>query len=292
MDGEMVRFGDTESVAGLQVTISDLHVSTQYKYIDTIAGEDGVIAQCLACAEVGQRQTGTLVDPEGVVGRQGADDGLPLIDTALRRECLLIMTGADIELPWEDPDLEEVDGVEMRGVVFRMLDAAAGGHDLHIPCTEDSFDAGAVFMSQGPFQGNGNDLHVLVGMGIESVAAFDHIIVEDAQGTEMYLFPVMPIPETKRVMAVQPAEIYMASFRGGMVYVIHKTDLYRWRRSVLREINLDGIVRTVRIEFHDKIIPSFPYQDIHIILLHEFQHGKKHENSVQPGLTDLEYFLE
>jgi hypothetical protein len=28
------------------------------------------------------------------------------------------------------------------------------------------------------------------------------------------------------VMAVQPAEIYMASFRGGMVYVIHKTDLY------------------------------------------------------------------
>ena len=82
-------------------------------------------------------------------------------------------------------------------------------------------------MSQGPLQGNGNDLHVLVGMGIESVAAFDNIVVEDAQGAEVYFFPVMPIPETKGMMTVEPAEIYMASFRGGMVYVFHKTDLYR-----------------------------------------------------------------
>ena len=118
MDGEVVRVSDTESVAGLQLTISDLHISTQYKYIDAIAGEDDVIAQSLARAKPGQRQAGTLIDPEGVVGRQGADDGLPLIGTALGRECLLIMTGADIELSGEDPDLEEVDGIEVGGVVF------------------------------------------------------------------------------------------------------------------------------------------------------------------------------
>ena len=118
MDGEVVRVSDTESVAGLQLTISDLHISTQYKYIDAVAGEDDVIAQSLTCAEAGERQAGTLVDPEGVVGRQGTDDGLPLIDAAQGRDCLLIMTGADIELSGKDPDLEEVDGIEMGGVVF------------------------------------------------------------------------------------------------------------------------------------------------------------------------------
>ena len=118
MDGEMVHIGDTESIAGLQQTVSDLHISTHYKYIDAIAGEDDVIAQSLTRAEAGERQAGTLVDPESVVGRQGADDGLPLIDTALSRECLLIMAGADIELSGKDPDLEEVDGIEMGGVVF------------------------------------------------------------------------------------------------------------------------------------------------------------------------------
>ena len=123
MDEEVVRVGDTESVAELQLTVFDLHVSTQYKYIDAIAGKDDVIAHRLARAEAGERQTSTLVDPEGIVGRQGADDGLPLIGTALGRECLLIMTGADIELSGEDPDLEEVDGVEVGSVVFRVADA-------------------------------------------------------------------------------------------------------------------------------------------------------------------------
>ena len=34
-------------------------------------------------------------------------------------------------------------------------------------------------MSDGPFQGNGDDLHVLMGMKIEARSAFDHIVIEN-----------------------------------------------------------------------------------------------------------------
>src|ERR1700722_12377335 len=71
-------------------------------------------------------------------------------------------------------------------------------------------------------------------------------------------------------LSSQPKSTWPLSEAGWYVFFI---------KSILREINLYGIVRAVRIEFHDKIISSFPYQDIHIILLHQFQHGKKHENS-------------
>ena len=49
-------------------------------------------------------------------------------------------------------------------------------------------------------------------MGVESIAAFDDIIVQHAQGAEVYFLPVMPVSETKRMVAIEPAEIYVASF--------------------------------------------------------------------------------
>ena len=53
------------------------------------------------------------------------------------------------------------------------------------------------------------------GWAVESVSAFYDIVIEYAQGAEMYFFSVVPVTEAKGMMAVEPAEIDMASFGGG-----------------------------------------------------------------------------
>ena len=47
---------------------------------------------------------------------------------------------------------------------------------------------------------------------VESSAAYDYIVIQYPQCTEMYFFSIMPIPKAKGMVAIEPAEIDMASF--------------------------------------------------------------------------------
>jgi hypothetical protein len=132
-----------------------------------------------------------------------------------------------IELFWKDPNLQEVNGVEMGGIVFGAKDTAACTNDLNISGTKQAFGTGAVLMRHRSFQRNGNNLHVLLGGSVEAVAAFDGIVIQYPQCSEMHFFLVMPIPEAERMVAIQPPEIYMAPFRGGMEYICHRISICR-----------------------------------------------------------------
>src|ERR1700754_1383762 len=180
--------------------------------IDSVAGKSRSIGQCFTRAEVGEGQAGLLVDPEGMVFGPGADDDLPLVFTAFGVEGSLIVPGFDAGLFGEDPDLEDVDGIVVGGIVFGVADAAAGAHDLDVIGIDEAFGAGAVFMCQCSLEGDGDDLHIFMGMVVESAAADDCVVIQYPQCPEMYFFPVMPIPEAKGMVAVEPVEIKMASF--------------------------------------------------------------------------------
>jgi hypothetical protein len=77
-------------------------------------------------------------------------------------------------------------------------------------------------MSDSSFQWDRDDLHVVVGMSVEPAAAFYDVVVQDAERAKMYFFRVMPVAKAKRVMAVQPAKVDVASFRGRIKCGLHK----------------------------------------------------------------------
>src|SRR5229473_2254828 len=69
--------------------------------------------------------------------------------------------------------------------------------------------------SSAPFQNVGNDLHVLVPVGVESGAGADPILIDHAQRAEAHLFRIVVIAEREGVAAVQPSEIGGSPLRGG-----------------------------------------------------------------------------
>src|SRR5580692_2889168 len=103
-----------------------------------------------------------------------------------------------------------------------MLYPAARTHDLDISGAKDPFDADTIFVRQGSFQGDGDDLHVFVRMAVKAISALDDVVVEYTQGAKMNFFAVVPVAKTKGVVAVQPAEVNMPPFRSGMEDIGHR----------------------------------------------------------------------
>src|SRR4051812_44220965 len=99
-----------------------------------------------------------------------------------------------------------------------MTNAAAGAHDLHITAVDNAFEACAVLVCNGSFQGDGDDLHILVRMRVEPSASLYHVIIQHTKGAKMHFFGMMPVTETKGVVAVQPTKVNMASFGRGIEY--------------------------------------------------------------------------
>src|SRR6185312_807148 len=197
--------------------------------------------------------------------------------------------------------------VEMRRVVFRQADSAAGADDAYVARAEDAVRAGAFPVGKGAPEGDGNDLHVLVRLTVVAVARFDDVVVEDPQRTELHFCPVIPVAETERVVTVQPAKIDMAALRGRMKNISHRISICRWiletreqtlmrrviaRQPVVGAAFLRRIIRSVRVKFDDEIIAAFARQDRHVILLYQLQQGEEQEDRMQPAFTDLEHFLE
>ena len=103
-----------------------------------------------------------------------------------------------------------------------MTYAAAGAHDLYITGIDDAVGAGTVLVGQCALEGNRDDLHILVGMGIKPFAFPDGVVIQHTQRAKMDLLFIVPVAEAKRMMAVQPAEIYVAAFGSRVIRGYHR----------------------------------------------------------------------
>src|SRR6185437_12143912 len=172
-----------------------------------------------------------------------------------------------------------------------MGNAGAGAHDLYIAAIDDAVGARAVLMGKRALQRNGDDLHVLVLVGIETAAAFHHIVIQHPQRSELYFLPVMPVPEAKRMMTIQPSEVYVAPPCGGMKYGCHRMENSSVRQRIHRpgqHYFLHRIGWLVRVIFNDKIIAPLTDEDRHIVQLYQFEHRQKNEDRLQPVSTHFE----
>ena len=121
----------------------------------------------------------------------------------------LIVPGLHIQTIGEDPYLQEFYRSGETVVVFTVKNALTGAHDLYLALAEDLFMAQIVFMHQAPLEGNADDLHVIVRMGAESLAAFDPIVIQYTKHAELNPFGVVVVGKTKGMPAVQPAMLGM-----------------------------------------------------------------------------------
>ena len=115
----------------------------------------------------------------------------------------------------QKPDLQEMGGVDLRGVEFAVPDPRACRHDLDIAGTDHSPVADIVLVLQLAVQHIGKDLHVAVAMGAKAHAGLDAVFVDDPQRPEIHVVGVVITGKGEAVIAVEPAVIGMAACQRG-----------------------------------------------------------------------------
>ena len=106
----------------------------------------------------------------------------------------------------DDPDLEEVNRLGLRGIELRVSDACARRHALHVAGPDQRARPKAVLVLERAFKDIGDDLHVAVRMRGESAARRHAVVIDDAQRAETHVLRVVIVPERKTVLAVKPTE--------------------------------------------------------------------------------------
>ena len=92
-----------------------------------------------------------------------------------------------------------------------MLDAGAGAHHLDIAFFNDGNIAHAVAVLQISFQGNADDLHVVVWMRAEAHPPVNGIVVQHPQCTEMHSLRIVVTSKAEGVETFQPAMVRLAA---------------------------------------------------------------------------------
>ena len=95
-----------------------------------------------------------------------------------------------------------------------MQDAAAGAHPLRQPRVDHAVVAGGVLVDQGALEHPGDDLHVLVRVGVEPGAGVDDVVVVDQQQPVVGVGRVVVVAEGERVLGVQPPELALVAVLG------------------------------------------------------------------------------
>src|SRR5258708_39621584 len=80
-----------------------------------------------------------------------------------------------------------MDVVGFGSVVFAVADAGAGAHALGVAGADDGARAEAVLVFERAFEDVGDDFHVVVGVGAETLAGGDPILIDNAEGAEVHV---------------------------------------------------------------------------------------------------------
>jgi hypothetical protein len=94
-------------------------------------------------------------------------------------------------------------------VVLTVKDARTGAHHLDIPFRDNGHIVHTVPVRPVAFKRDTDDLHVVMGMGAESHASLNRIVIKYPQCAEMHSFRVVVTGKAETVKAVQPAMVRM-----------------------------------------------------------------------------------
>src|SRR6185312_6845009 len=130
-------------------------------------------------------------------------------------KALLLIAGLQPILPRQQPDLQEMDRLRLRGIELAVADAGAGTHALHLARPDHRAGADAVLVLERALENIGDDLHVAMAMRVETGAGLDAILVDDAQRAEAHMARIVIVAERKTVPAGEPAETGKAALFGG-----------------------------------------------------------------------------
>ena len=161
-------------------------------------------------------EPGVLVHPHALIVRVGGEHLLEAALAVLRVQGQLVVTRLHVPLVGEHPDLQEARPLVVVPVLFAVRDAAAGAHHLDVAVADHLRVAHAVGVLQVALQGNGDDLHVLVRVGVEAHARGHGVVVQHPQHAEVHALRVVVAGEAEGVPGVQPAVVGMASRGGGV----------------------------------------------------------------------------
>ena len=115
-------------------------------------------------------------------------------------EGYLIVAGGDSLLVGKYPDLEEFHFLVFVLVVFTVVYSCTCAHHLHIPFFDNGQVSHAVLVFQVTLQGDGDDFHVLMGMGPETLSRGHCVVVEYAQHTETHSLRIVVFGKTKSMV--------------------------------------------------------------------------------------------
>src|SRR5262245_34133448 len=141
-------------------------------------------------------------------------DESPCALMLMERESLLFITRHQTHLVRDDPNLQEMYGLVLRGIVFAVADSRSGAHPLHVARSDHRARSCAVFMRHGALQHVGDDFHVAVRVSRESAARINSIFVNDSQSTKAHMLRIVVITERKGMTAIEPVPPRFTSFFG------------------------------------------------------------------------------
>src|SRR5271155_4715838 len=119
-----------------------------------------------------------------------------------------------------NPNLQKMHRFGFRVVELAVLDAGSSRHHLYVARQDHRPGPDAILVFQRAFEDVGDDLHVLVSMGTESLPGAYPILVDHPQRPEAHVSRIVIVTERECVPAVEPSQIGGAALCG-VSYVDH-----------------------------------------------------------------------
>src|SRR4029434_4513258 len=134
-----------------------------------------------------------LMHRDGTIASILRSNESPCALTLMERDSLLFITRHQTHLVLDDPNLQEMYGLVLRGIVFTVADSRSRAHPLHVARSDHRARSCAVFMRHGALQHVGDDFHVAVRVSRESAARINSIFVNDSQSTKAHVLRIVVI---------------------------------------------------------------------------------------------------
>lgn len=177
-------------------------------------GRGYFVNQRFAGVERGIVEINVLMDGHGTVTAVARSRQPEFVCLARVRKFLLFIAGINPFALRAYPDLEQVSR-SVRGMIeFAVRDSAAGAHTLDFTGHNHGAVSHAVLMRQRALQDVGDDFHVLMVMGRESLPGRYPVFIDNAKSPETHMRGVPVFGKGKSVVSLKPAVVKMAAVLG------------------------------------------------------------------------------
>src|SRR5690606_19949279 len=212
-DLDPVETGDRGAVAGVHFDLADADLPARRYEVEVAVGRD-VVSHGLARLHRRAENARLGADRQRVVAFDARGERDELAGAILLREGPRAPGRLAAAPLGDDPDLEDPGGLVLE-VVFGMLDAGAGRHDLHVAGFGAARVAQAVLVGDRPAAHVGDDLHVAVRVRREAGLRRDFVVVPNPKLAPVGAGRIVVVGEREVMLGVEPAVVSATEARIG-----------------------------------------------------------------------------